>query len=205
MRSEQINELAAALVTAQGEFSAVPKNSTNPFFKSKYADLATVVETAAPVVAKNGLAVSQYIDTLEDNSNALTTYLMHKSGQFIAHTMPLMLSKADAQGQGSAITYARRYAYMAVLGLVADEDDDGNAATKATVSTPTAASDKRAAQTVPSLVSPDLVKKVKELMADKGLVGEQAIEFSKTHIYKNAPINTKEWETLLVALTDEPF
>jgi hypothetical protein len=124
MKSEQLNELAAALVAAQAEFSAVPKGSVNPFFKSKYAALPEVVATAGPVLSKHGLAISQFID----EQDTMTTYLLHTSGQFIAHTMSLHLVKNDPQAQGSAVTYARRYAYMAVLGLVADEDDDGNAA-----------------------------------------------------------------------------
>jgi ERF superfamily len=127
MQSPEINELAAALVAAQAEFSAVPKNSANPFFKSKYAALPDVVAHTAPVLAKHGLAVSQFIEG-EYLPDGLITYLLHSSGQYLAHTMRLHLPKDDPQGQGSAVTYARRYAYMAVLGLVADEDDDGNRA-----------------------------------------------------------------------------
>lgn len=123
-----INELAEALVAAQAQFPAIPKDSENPFFKSKYADLATVIKAAMPVLTKNGLAISQGISHYEGQST-LKTYLIHKSGQFIVDEMPLMPVKNDPQSQGSAITYARRYSYMAVLGLVADEDDDGNAAT----------------------------------------------------------------------------
>jgi hypothetical protein len=129
-RSESIDALAAALTAAQGEFEAVAKGAENPFFKSKYADLPSVVRAATPVLAKNQLAVTQLLG-LEDGTDTLTTVLTHSSGQFIAGTQRLLLVKADPQGQGSAITYARRYGYMAVLGLVADEDDDGNAAAKA--------------------------------------------------------------------------
>jgi len=125
MQSDNINELAKALVGAQAEFSAVPKGSVNPFFKSKYAALPDVVATAGPVLAKHGLAVSQFI-----GSDELITYLLHESGQFIAHTMTLHIIKDDPQAQGSAVTYARRYSYMACLGLVADDDDDANLATR---------------------------------------------------------------------------
>lgn len=130
MRTEEINELAAALVAAQAEFSAVPKGSTNPFFKSKYAALPDVVSHAGPVLSKHGLAISQFIDGEYLEGDALVTYLIHKSGQYISHVMKLHLSKDDPQGQGSAVTYARRYSYMAALGLVADDDDDGNAASQ---------------------------------------------------------------------------
>lgn len=133
-RSEQINELAAALAAAQAEFSAVPKGSDNEFFKSKYADLADVIKTGSPVAAKHGLAVTQWIG-FDDKGDVLTTVLLHTSGQFVSDTMRLHSSKLDRQGNilppdpqalGSATTYGRRQAYMAALGLVADVDDDGN-------------------------------------------------------------------------------
>ena len=130
MNSPEINELAAALVAAQGEFGAVPKGSINPFFKSKYAALPDVVAHASPVLSKHGLAVSQFISN-QNGLDTLVTYLLHKSGQFMSHTMLLHMVKEDPQAQGSAVTYARRYAYMSVLGLVADEDDDGQRATQA--------------------------------------------------------------------------
>ena len=131
MNSEEINELAAALVLAQAEFGAVPKGSTNPFFKSKYAALPEVVQHASPVLSKHGLAISQHICTNDNGDDLLLTYLLHRSGQFIAYSMQLHLVKDDPQAQLSAVTYARRGSYMAVLGLVADEDDDGNRASQA--------------------------------------------------------------------------
>jgi hypothetical protein len=79
---------------------------------------------------KHGLSVSQFPSHVE-GKDALTTFLLHSSGQFIEHSMLLHLPKDDPQGQGSALTYARRYSYMAALGLVADDDDDGNRATEA--------------------------------------------------------------------------
>lgn len=130
MQSETINELAAALSKAQGEFTAIPKGETNPFFKSKYAGLPDVVRVAGPVLATNGLSISQFIMADELGLEVLRTYLLHSSGQFIHHDMKLHLGKLDSQGQGSAVTYARRYSYMSVLGLVADEDDDGNKASQ---------------------------------------------------------------------------
>lgn len=132
MKSESITKLAQALLAAQAEFSAVPKGSDNPFFKSKYAALPDVVKHTTPVLAKHGLGVSQFVDNV-NGEDALTTYLIHSSGEFISHSMLLHLVKDDPQAQGSAITYARRYSYMSCLGLVADEDDDGNAASKPNV------------------------------------------------------------------------
>ena len=131
MNSPEINELAAALVAAQSEFSAVPKGSVNPFFKSKYAALPEVVASAGPVLAKHGLAISQHITYDDAGNDCLMTYLLHKSGQYIAYSMKLHIVKGDPQSQLSAVTYARRGSYMACLGLVADVDDDGNLAAQA--------------------------------------------------------------------------
>lgn len=123
MKSEQINELASALNKAQAELQSAKKDANNPFFKSKYADLTSVWEAARPVLAKNGLSVAQTVGL-----TGLTTILMHSSGQYIEDTMPIVVAKQnDPQALGSAITYARRYALAAIVGVVAD-DDDGNAA-----------------------------------------------------------------------------
>jgi len=125
MQSEQINELSAALVAFQGEMGTVPKGSVNPFFKSKYADLADVKVAASPVAAKHGLAVTQF-PTTQDGEPALMSMLVHSSGQWISDVAKLMVKTTDPQGQGSGLTYMRRYAYCSILGIVADEDDDGN-------------------------------------------------------------------------------
>jgi hypothetical protein len=126
-QSPEITDLATALALAQAELTAIPKTDENPFFKSKYAGLPKVIEIASPIITKHGLSVSQLIG-YDEHGDTLTTMLLHKSGQFIASTMRLHLVKNDPQGQGSATSYARRYSYMSVLGLVADEDDDGNRA-----------------------------------------------------------------------------
>lgn len=128
------NTLAQALVAAQGEFGAVVAGTANTFFKSTYADLAAVKEPTQPILLKHGLAVTQEPSFLILNEtpaklvDTLRTVLIHESGEERESTMILRPVKNDPQGQGSAITYAKRYAYMAILGLVADKDDDGNAA-----------------------------------------------------------------------------
>jgi len=129
MQSESIVALAKALVAVQGEMPKLVKSANNPFFKSKYVDLATVMESILPVLSKNGLAITQFVSNI-DGASALTTTLVHTSGEYMSATMPLLLPKNDPQGQGSAITYARRYGAMAALGIVADEDDDGNKASR---------------------------------------------------------------------------
>lgn len=155
MISQEIDQLVAALAAFQAEVKAIPKTADNPFFRSKYADLPTVVEAVQPLLTKNGLVVTQMPCLLTSGpdglSDGLQTILMHTSGQFIEATMLLHLPKLDPQGQGSAITYARRYSYMAVLGLVADVDDDGNAASVNTPKpAPALGAHKRSAPKAPS-------------------------------------------------------
>lgn len=137
--SSKLDQLALALSKAQAEFGTVAKSAENPFFKSKYAALPDVVRAATPILVKYGLSVMQFPGSHWDpgsHVDTLTTIVMHESGQHIGDTMLLKLPKNDAQGQGSAMTYARRYSYMAALGLVADEDDDGNAASRPSSAAP---------------------------------------------------------------------
>lgn len=126
--STEINELAEALSKAQAEMSGAKKDSENPFFKSKYADLAAVIEAARKPLSENGLSVVQTTAGNEDGIDLITT-LMHKSGQWIQGRLFMKPTKTDPQGYGSAMTYARRYAYAAIVGL-AQVDDDGNAASE---------------------------------------------------------------------------
>lgn len=128
--SEAINELAAALAKAQGAIEGAKKDSLNPHFKNKYADLASVWDACREQLSKNGLSVIQPVVTA-DGRTVTVTRLMHTSGQWIEDGgIPLILSKDDMQGLGSALTYSRRYGLMAMVGI-APEDDDGNAAAQA--------------------------------------------------------------------------
>jgi hypothetical protein len=106
--------------------SAAAKDSANPFFKSKYADLASVWEAIRKPLSSNGLALVQFPRS-NDAGVEVETLLIHSSGEWVAETLHLPVSKHDAQGVGSAITYARRYGLQSVAG-VAPDDDDGNAA-----------------------------------------------------------------------------
>lgn len=125
-QSEAINELAAALSKAQGQIKGALKDSANPFFKSKYADLASVWDACRQQLSDNGLAVVQ---TTCDSATGISvvTSLIHSSGQWMRGHLTLEPKDKTPQGYGSAITYARRYALAAIVG-VAPEDDDGNAA-----------------------------------------------------------------------------
>lgn len=127
IKSESIKELALALSAAQKAMGFATKDSTNPFFKSNYADLASCIEAARLPLSDNGLSISQMPDMTPEGP-ALVTILMHKSGEYLQATYPLKPIKDDPQGMGSAITYARRYCFASIIGL-ASADDDGNAAT----------------------------------------------------------------------------
>jgi len=124
--SAEIGELAAALAKAQGEMEGAAKSADNPFFKSKYADLSAVWSAARKALSTNNLAVIQTTEPTEDRVVVVTT-LAHASGQWIRGKLSMRPVKSDPQGVGSCITYARRYALAAMVG-VAPEDDDGNAA-----------------------------------------------------------------------------
>lgn len=126
----EIKNLASALVKAQAEMSGAKKDSNNPFFKSKYADLASVDAAIGPAAAKHGLGYIQVAHNAE-NAAAIETIIVHESGEtFACGVVVVPVAKADAQGFGSAMTYARRYSLSAAFG-VCPEDDDGNAAAKA--------------------------------------------------------------------------
>lgn len=129
-KSESIKELAAALAKAQSEIKGALKDQANPFFKNKYADLGSVVEAIRAPLAKYGLAYTQLTEPSEKDEVRVETVILHSSGEWISSLLALPVSKVDAQGFGSALTYARRYGLSAAFG-VAPEDDDGNAAAKA--------------------------------------------------------------------------
>lgn len=127
-KSESIKEIATALNKAQNEMGGAVKDAKNPFFKSKYADLGSVVKAIKEPFANNGLSYSQFPVYLE-GLVGVETILMHISGEWMSNTLLLPITKKDPQAAGSAITYARRYALQSVAGVPA-EDDDGNTASK---------------------------------------------------------------------------
>ena len=122
MQSENIVEITSSLIKLQSELDFASKDSSNPYFKSKYADLATVWATCKDLLTKNNLAVVQQMDII-DSKNVLITSLIHSSGQWFKSIAPLNPVKNDPQGYGSAITYMRRYSLCAILGIIQDDDD----------------------------------------------------------------------------------
>jgi hypothetical protein len=125
-RSESIKALAVSLAKAQSEVENASKSSVNPHFKSKYADLAEIINTVRPVFTANGLSVVQS-PSFDGQIASVETMLIHTSGEFISGVSSCTVTKNDAQGVGSATTYLRRYS-LAALACIAQEDDDANAA-----------------------------------------------------------------------------
>lgn len=130
--SENLNELAVALSKAQGEMKGAIKDSNNPFFKSKYADLSSVRDACKDELSRNGLSITQIMGANEHGEMYLITMLLHSSGQWIKSMLPIKSTNAkdsrvnEYHVLGSAITYLRRYAWSAIVGIATEEDDDAN-------------------------------------------------------------------------------
>lgn len=163
-QSDSIKELATALSAAQGEMHHAEKTATNPFFKSKYASLPAIIDAARPALAKHGLSIIQTTD-LESSGMVLVTQLMHSSGEWIRSWYPIRPSRPDPQGLGSAVTYARRYAYQSIVGIAPsedDSDDDGNGASGRMVAT-----------VLLTLASAAQAKRIRDLAAIYGMTDAQ--------------------------------
>lgn len=124
-----MKEITTALIKAQTRFKPLQKTAKNPFFKSNYATLDNCIDATRDALVESGLCIVQPT-TVENGVLMLKTILLHISGENIVSLYPIVPSKPDPQGYGSALTYARRYCYCAILSLVADEDDDGNESSK---------------------------------------------------------------------------
>jgi hypothetical protein len=122
-QSTECADLFAALAAFQGEVQAPRKTASNPHFKSKFADLAEVLETVRAPMAKHGLSITQIPVGACDTHVRLVTLVAHKSGQWIKGVLDMPLGQKTPQGVGSAISYARRYVAMSMLGVAADDDD----------------------------------------------------------------------------------
>jgi hypothetical protein len=144
--------IAAALCAAQKAMGKALKQSNNPHFRSKYADLGNVMDACLPALNDNGIAVYQPAGR-DDNGEYIATVLIHESGETLECRVPLIVNKNDMQGYGSATTYARRYGLMSMAGI-APEDDDGNAAAAA----PPAPRQQKAARTIPDQAESEAVK-----------------------------------------------
>lgn len=169
--SPTLGKLAEALAKAQGAMRAAPKDSKNPFYNSKYADLASVMAVVREPLAANGLAITQRLSTGQGGV-VITTMLMHASGEWMRDRLFVLVEptvnrdgkkQAWIQAFGSAVTYARRYALSSMLGVAADEDDDGNAAAEYSkpAQQPRASAPAPRVATPPVTVAENLVGKIR--------------------------------------------
>lgn len=124
-KSESIGKLAESMSKAQASLKSAPFNRVNPHFKNRYADLTSVIDTARKPLSENGLTFMQFV-SCSGPVVSVETVIAHSSGEWISGTLSLTATKADPQGVGSAITYAKRYGLCAALGISADDDDDDN-------------------------------------------------------------------------------
>ena len=153
--SESIKNLAASLCKAQAEMGGAVKDSKNPFFKSDYADLTSVIKAIKEPFANHGLSYTQF-PTNDDGRIGVSTLLMHESGEYLEHSYTLPTTKADPQAAGSAITYARRYALQSIAGIPTADDDAESAMI-------------RNNQSKSAVVSGDQAKEIKGLIEEHGV------------------------------------
>jgi len=161
--SESINELASALCNAQGQMGGAVKDSANPFFKSSYADLTSVIKAIKQPFADNGLSYTQF-PVSNENGVGVSTRLMHISGQWLEMQYTLPTVKKDPQASGSAITYARRYALQSIAGIPTADDDAESAMLRG--------DDKK-------IISDDQIIAIKKLLDETGADSEKFCKWLK--------------------------
>ncbi len=182
--SESIKNIATALCNAQHEIKGAVKDSTNPFFKSSYADLQSVITAIKEAAFKNGLSYTQptaFIELGENNHQlVVATRIMHNSGEWIEGQYPISPTKPDPQSLGSAISYSRRYALAAIFG-VAQIDDDAEAVTHTTNKYPNKWETKTTQQATPQAQASNLISDAQRI---------RLFSIAKTNGYTEADIKT---------------
>lgn len=185
-KSESIKQLSTALAVFHLKMDVIKKDAKNPFFKSTYASLSNILDAIKIPLAESDLSFSQH----PMGENGLSTILMHKSGEWIGSHFMMKPVKNDPQGIGSCLTYMRRYALAAILGLNIDEDDDGNQASGNT-SKSEAKSPNSEAKELPWLnKNTDAFAKVQAYLMDNGTLENVKLKYKLN----------KEMETFLQSL-----
>jgi hypothetical protein len=177
-----MKNIAMALAAAQMAMGKALKQNTNPAFKSKYADLGSVMDACLPALNANGIAVIQPFFDDESGRYIKTIFIHGESGEHMECRVPLITSKNDMQGFGSAATYARRYGLMAMAGI-APEDDDGNAASKAAPRSDQA----------PQPVTPEMIERAMEYLYSSDSLDNLKERWSRV------PENIKHLEKVIAA------
>ncbi len=190
LKSDTIGELAKALVNVQKVLEGAKKDSKNPFFKSSYADLSSVWEACRKPLAENGLAVIQTMDLQEGADLIIETMLVHTSGEWISGQLWMKPVKDDPQGIGSAITYARRYALAAIVG-VCPEDDDAEQAMSRTAPKPALAPPAPSQRIEEASRKGVLIERLKPALRKKGVVTpSQLASYLKAHGFEHMGFET---------------
>ncbi len=204
--TDKTPNMIADLIALQKALPVMPKDTSNPFFKSKYTSLDTITEVVFPIMTKHNFAWVTQPSFTALGEPTLKYALLHTSGEKIEGEMRLLLSKQDPQGQGSAITYSRRYAITSVLGIVSDADDDGEAARKAALNIEKSfivKSPEEPSRKVTDEPISDLSKAVvKEALQRSGKfhTGIEIIAFIQDTIGKEAPTTEADADKLTKAL-----
>uniref|UniRef100_A0A6M3LKQ7 Putative Erf family protein n=1 Tax=viral metagenome TaxID=1070528 RepID=A0A6M3LKQ7_9ZZZZ len=176
MQSESIIEISKALNDFQAKVVVIKKDATNPFFRMKYATLDSIWSAIRKPLTESGLSVVQTLGILPETTSILETTLLHTSGEWIKGAMLLNPVKNDPQGLGAATTYARRYSLSAILGVVADEDDDANSA-----STPRDEKAKKAKG-----ITNVQISTISTIIKEKGIKSEVGIKYIQETFKKTA-------------------
>lgn len=201
--SEQLGELFAALAKAQGQIRAAGKDGSNPYFKSSYATLDSCWEAARSALSANGLSVVQTLESSASGAYSICTILGHASGQFICSTLPLLMAKQDVQSFGSAISYMRRYAFCALVGITqSDEmDDDGEKAVGRGVQASQPQSTK-SAQTSPKeekrYITPQQAEEISILIGDDFELGQRILSLYK--VLELEDIESNQYDSIIKRL-----
>lgn len=189
--------LISALKAVQSELKPILKNAENPHFRSSYVDLAGASEVILPLLSKHGLCVTQ-MGELHDTRFVIATRLMHESGDMIESRWPVISEKQTAQALGSAVTYARRYSLMAIVGASSTDDDDGSAATNLQpTKQPEAPRYAPPTTKTPDIVEKPLIDQISDLARVKNVTNMQLKEFiSKMGKKKSAECTEDELMTI---------
>jgi hypothetical protein len=196
-QSDSIDKIIPAFIAFQSDMPSVPKDGNNPHFKSKYATLGAITEATRPHLAKHGLGFMQWMSN-RDGVQLIVTRIMHTSGQWMEDDGYILNpTKNDPQGMGSAVTYARRYTLGASLGIITEDDDDGNKASEPVKQAPKPAP-------VKTLEEPDWFTENGELN-ENGIKAAQSIasgmEWAKIEKYYLISKGTKQAVTDYIAST----
>ena len=192
--SEQTNEVGKAL--AEANLAIInPKNTAqNPFFKSQYAPLNEILSEVRPILAQHGLSVIQNTLSIDNNNIGIQTMILHESGQYVmSDVMCIKMDKDTAQGQGSGITYGRRYQLSAMLSISSEDDDDGNTASKSKATPPALKGEKEKGNHIYAM------KKLEQCKSEVHIA--EFIKLRQQKAWTDAEINEQNERIKLIRLT----